>query len=303
MSESYYSFEMFCSLLNNQNILKKMPALVVQGNLESCVTNIKSDVLKDLLKLDNYKINVYLDLKLNKIKKQDYLKGFSSKKIERWLEYFKVELDDILAFNVDSDSFQDLVGGYYLNHNIESVDDDKIEDYKIAKESQVDFLYYFLNYYANQLVTFLESKKVNELNINRDFISKDFNEDQLLFNNDQSGKKNEKIKKNNNSNLKTYNRYIFKSKEAETWFNNTLEELGAIDENKKKAKGLQAKADALFKNLKCKDNIFKYNLLLKTYISFLNKEYRAKIKSDSRLSDGGYHQDKIQELISSYLNK
>jgi hypothetical protein len=160
MSESYYSFEKFCSLLNNQNILKEMPALVVQGNLESCVTNIKFDVLKDLLKLDNYKINVYLDLKLNEIKKQDYLKGFSSKKIERWLEYFKVELDDILAFNVDSDSFKDLVGGYYLNHNIESVDDDKIEDYKIAKEAQEAFLYYFLNYYANQLISFLELKKI-----------------------------------------------------------------------------------------------------------------------------------------------
>jgi hypothetical protein len=155
MSESYYSFEMFCSLLNNQNILKEMPALVLQGNLDSCVTNIKSDVLKDLLKLDNYKINVYLDLKLNEIKKQDYLKGISLNKIEAWLEYFKVELDDIIAFNVDSHTFHDLVGAYYLNHP-----DDDSENYRIAEAAQEAFLYYFLNYYANQLISFLELKKI-----------------------------------------------------------------------------------------------------------------------------------------------
>lgn len=284
MSESYYSFEMFCYFLNNQNILKEMPALVVQGKLDSCVTNIKSDVLKDLLKLDNYKINVYLDLKLNEIKKQDYLKGFSSKKIERWLEYFKVELDDVLASNVDSDSFNNLVGSYYLNH-----EDDGSENYRIAKYAQEDFLYYFLNYYANQLIIFLESKKINPLALNQDIIQKEIIEDHLSVFEDQSEK--------------TYNKSIFKSLEAETWFNETFEELGAIDENKKKAKGLQVKADALFKNSKCKENIFKYNLLLKTYITFLNNQYQAEIKSDSKLSDGSGHESKVEELIDSYLHK
>jgi len=155
MSESYYSFEMFCSILNNQDILKQMPALVVQGNLQSCVEKITISVLKELLELDKDKIDYNLDLKINEIKQQDYLKNYGEDKIEKWLDYFKVELDDVLDLNVNSNSFRDLIGGYYLNH-----EDDGSENYRIAKEAQEAFLYFFLNYYANQLISFLESKKI-----------------------------------------------------------------------------------------------------------------------------------------------
>jgi hypothetical protein len=172
MSESYYSFEMFCSLLNNQNILKKMPALVVQGNLQKCVEHIKISTLEKVINLDERKNDLYLELKINQIKKQDYLKEFGVEKIQRWLDHFNIDLKDILDFNVESELFKNLVGSYYLNH-----EDDQSENYTIAKFAQDAFLNYFLSYYANILITFFESikskpmvsneKKSNQLSANQ----------------------------------------------------------------------------------------------------------------------------------------
>ena len=155
MNKSYYNFDTFCYLLNNNNILKTHTALIVQGHLKSSIESIKSIVFNDLLELEEFKVDYYLDLKINKIKQKDYVKGYNVEKIQKWLEYFDIELNDVLNLNVDSDSYRDLVGSYYLSHP-----DDGSEDYRTAKIAQENFLYYFLNYYAEELIQFLESIKI-----------------------------------------------------------------------------------------------------------------------------------------------
>lgn len=180
MSESYRCFEKFCSLLNNQNILKKMPALSVQGQLQQCVEEIKISTLQELLHYNKDKIDIYIDLKVNQIKQQNYIKDFGPERIEKWLDYFKIEIKDVLEFDYGSDSFKDLVGGYYLNHRLEEVPNDKLEDYRIAKEAQEDFLLYFLDYYSKQLISFLESQKSTKTK-NNDIKVKQLSSNQIVL--------------------------------------------------------------------------------------------------------------------------
>jgi len=93
---------------------------------------------------------------------------------------------------------------------------------------------------------------------------------------------------------------IFISESAQQWFHNTLEELNAIDINNKAKKGFQAKANAIFNDITCNRIIFKYGVLLKDYIAFLNKTYQAKIKNPDKLSNGINHEKKVEDLIKLY---
>jgi len=97
-----------------------------------------------------------------------------------------------------------------------------------------------------------------------------------------------------------YKSKIFRNSLAEGWFNNTLDELNALDENKKGVNSFQAKSAAIFYDKKCKDLIFKYDLQLKIFIAFLNKSYNAEIKHLDKLSDGKKHITEVSKLIKLY---
>lgn len=99
---------------------------------------------------------------------------------------------------------------------------------------------------------------------------------------------------------KVYSNTIFTSIEAQQWFQNTLGELNALDVNNKARSGFQAKANAIFSDSTCKKVIFKYGVLLKDFIVFLNKEYKAGIKAKDKLSDGLNHSTAVENLIQLY---
>lgn len=109
---------------------------------------------------------------------------------------------------------------------------------------------------------------------------------------------------NNKSNQSSiiYNSNIFIGYEEQIWFHDTLKELGVIDDNSKAKTKFQAVCSSIFSNDLCKEHVFKYNLLLKDFIGFLNDEYSAKIKSNNKLSTGIKHEIKVDQLIKSYLN-
>jgi hypothetical protein len=98
----------------------------------------------------------------------------------------------------------------------------------------------------------------------------------------------------------SYNDKIFTSKETQAWFNSALSELNALDVNKKAKKRFQAKANAIFSDSTCKKVIFKYDVLLKDFIVFLNKEYKAGIKAKDKLSNGLNHSTAVENLIQLY---
>jgi len=99
-----------------------------------------------------------------------------------------------------------------------------------------------------------------------------------------------------------YHSTLFISRDAQQWFSETLTELSAIDENSFVKTGFQAKVNAIFTDINCKKLIFKYGLLLKDYIGYLNKIYNANIKHKDKLSIGGNHEEKVKELIALYQN-
>jgi len=178
MSINYYGFEKFCELLNDNNILKRSTAMGVMVHLQKCIEEIKSNVLTDLIELNESKIDNYLDLKINEIKRQDYLENYGIDKIERWLKEFDVKIEDIIKGRVNSEYFYKMVDGYF-----EQNFDPGTKEYNTSRTAQNDFLLYFLNFYANELISFLESKKTSKLTDNKSKNNKPnnkFNDEYLI---------------------------------------------------------------------------------------------------------------------------
>src|SRR5690554_2785779 len=151
MSEKYYGFEKFCMLLDDNNILKKHSVMGVVAMLKLCIVEIKSDVFKELMKLDNSKIDFYLDSKILEIQKQDYLKEFGIDKISHILKYLNVSIDELKDLKFPTE----LSGIIDKSLSI----DEYHENFDVINSTQTDLLLFFLNYYANELISFLESMK------------------------------------------------------------------------------------------------------------------------------------------------
>jgi hypothetical protein len=254
----------FIKITSNSNGVKEAPFISLYNNeILTIKTLLKNEISENLLILDSINKKIYLDLIVSKIKIHPFSK-FDFKILNNWLKEYNEQIGDFPNFN-NSKLYIDLNSFYELSKY-------NSKESKKVLELQKEFFKYAAHLSNNEILNFMNQYTKNE---------------------EQQSVKPHTL---------DYNKNIFQSLEAEDWFNNTLEELGAIDEDKRKGTGLQAKANAIFRNKNCKENIFKYNLYLKTYIEFLNIEYQADIKSDSRLSDGNSYIDKIEGIINSYLN-
>ena len=153
MSENYYGFEKFCKLIDDTNILKKHSVMGVVRMLQICIVEIKKEVLKDLLEIDEKKKDVYLDLKIHEIKSQDYLKEYGLGEIYHILKNLNISIEQLISSDYphEINSTIDVVLSYDEYH----------ENYDYLRGTQENLLYYFLNYYADELILFLESKKSN----------------------------------------------------------------------------------------------------------------------------------------------
>src|SRR5690554_1395733 len=154
MGANYYDFEKFCELLDDSNVLKKHSVMGVVKMLQLCIIEIKSQILKDLLELDNTKIDYYLESKILQIEKQDYLKDYGVEKISHFLKRLNVTVEQLREFEYD----QGLNNTIDKNLSLETYHDD-FDEVRAIQES---LLYYFLAYYANEIIKFLESKKIKQ---------------------------------------------------------------------------------------------------------------------------------------------
>lgn len=151
MSKKHYGFEKFCELLSDYNILKKHSVMGVIKMLQLCISEIKSDVL---LKMSNEGENDhYLEYLINEIEKQDYLKEIDEKRTNKFLKELNVSLDQLMNLNFPSElsSTLDITLSWETFH----------ENYDYSFACQTAFLDYFLLHYANELISFLESKKTS----------------------------------------------------------------------------------------------------------------------------------------------
>lgn len=90
---------------------------------------------------------------------------------------------------------------------------------------------------------------------------------------------------------------IFSSEETKKWFMDTLEMMNISPEKN----GFNAKLNAIYRNVDCKENIFKYELSLKDYISFINSIFPHSIKNSTKMSDSTRHDPRVSQLIKIYL--
>ncbi|WP_418509768.1 hypothetical protein [Corallibacter sp.] len=117
--------------------------------LQLCISEIKSDVL---LKLSNEGENDhYLEYLINEIEKQDYLKEIDEKRTNKFLKELNVSLNQLMNLDFPSElsSTIDVTLSWETFH----------ENYDYLFACQTALLDYFLLYYANELISFLESKK------------------------------------------------------------------------------------------------------------------------------------------------
>ena len=153
MSANYYGFEKFCELLDDSNVLKKHSVMGVLKMLQLCITEIKSQILKDLLELDNTKIDYFLESKILEIEKQDYVKDYGVEKISHFLKRLNVTVEQLREFEYD----QELNNIIDKNLSLDTYHDN-FDEVRAIQES---FLYYFLAYYAKELIYFLKSNKTS----------------------------------------------------------------------------------------------------------------------------------------------
>jgi len=119
-----------------------------------------------------------------------------------------------------------------------------------------------------------------------------------------TGSNKEKVNKPKPTTPLPFNDGIFRTIEAQTWFYETLIEMGAINEKNKAQKGVfQTRCQAIFSISECKNKIFRNRLKLKDYIEYLNTTYSAKITNNSRLSDGYKYKAEVKGYLNLFKNK
>lgn len=90
---------------------------------------------------------------------------------------------------------------------------------------------------------------------------------------------------------------IFSSEKSEKWFMSTLETMSISPEKN----GFNAKLNAIYSNPDCKVEIFKYELLLKDYIAFINTIFPDSVKNNTKMSEPSRHALKVDQLINLYV--
>jgi hypothetical protein len=221
---------------------------------------VTGQVEENILNLDTIKIPLYLNKTIKEIESSGF-QNISPTILSKYIEKYNIDLE--LLPEVENEELRKILNtkDYYqeLPYN----------EFSEIEFIQEQFYKYGLRTETIKLLDYLRSLQV---------------EYQIT--------KNIEIQKPLN-----FNKTIFKSFEAQEWFENTLDELNALDENDKARSGFQAKANAIFSDSTCKKIIFKYGVLLKDFIIFLNKEYKAGIKAKDKLSDGLNHSNLVEELI------
>ncbi|AEW85364.1 hypothetical protein FCOL_02595 [Flavobacterium columnare ATCC 49512] len=155
ISENNYKdtyFDKFCEIIDDYTILKKSTAIGVMVDLEDCIKRIKSETLLELQnKGDNR--NDYLDYLINEIEKQDYSKNADVSYIQKWLDEYKITIEEIFNRDYRNNSIEAVIDRHYNDMDAFSPEKDK------ALLVQTDFYQYICKHYADELIAYFNSKK------------------------------------------------------------------------------------------------------------------------------------------------
>lgn len=148
-------FDKFCELIDDYTILKKSTAIGVMIDLEDCIKKIKSETLLELQQ-KGINRNDHLEFKINEVEKQNYSKDANISYIQKWLNEYKISIEDIFSRNYRNNDIEAFVDRHYNDMEKNSPEKDK------ALSVQTDFYFYFCKHYANELIAYFNSKKENK---------------------------------------------------------------------------------------------------------------------------------------------
>jgi hypothetical protein len=148
-------FDKFCELIDDYTILKKSTAIGIMVDLEDCIKKIKSETLLELQE-KGVNRNDHLDFKINEIEKQNYSKNADISYIQNWLDEYKISIEDIFTRNYRNNDIEAVIDSHYYDMVKFSPEKDK------ALLVQTDLYYYFCKHYADELITYFNSKKENK---------------------------------------------------------------------------------------------------------------------------------------------
>ncbi len=153
MSEIKRGFAEFCELIDDNNILKKHSVMSVVSKLQLSIEETKQEIYKELMVIDESKKDYHLDSKILTIENLNYIENYGIGKIYYILKNLDVSIEQLISFNYphELNSTIDVVLSYDEYH----------DNYDYLRGTQENLLYYFLSYYAKELISFLESKKSN----------------------------------------------------------------------------------------------------------------------------------------------
>lgn len=156
-------FESFLKLLDNALILKKSTAIGVMVDLQMYINEIKSEILSEI-QTKGASRNDYLDYLINEIEKQHYIKNLDISYVQKWLDEYKISIDDIFNMKYQNNVIRAVIDTHYMDMDKHSEEKEK------ANLVQSDFSDFFCDYYADKLISYIKSKK-DETTIQTETIS------------------------------------------------------------------------------------------------------------------------------------
>lgn len=274
--------------VRNDKIIKK-------SNHKSDISNVKlDDFIKLMSNSNEIEYSSLISLHYNKmfnVKEelkleigQNLLKLESNKK-EIYIDVLQNNLQNLPNSNLDTNQ----LNKWLKKYNVELSNFPEFNRGKLY-----DDLMEFDSIYGDKIC-----KSPNILEVQKDF----YNYSAFIYINEIKDFVSKYSLKKNKNQYKNYNKKIFKSYESQKWFDTSLRSLNTIDEVGKIRRGFQAIANTFYKDEICRKIIFQYAFQLKDYITHLNKEYNARIRSDNKLSESVNHIDKVNHLAKEYQSK
>jgi hypothetical protein len=145
-------FDKFCELIDDYTILKRSTAIGVMVDLEDCIIKIKSETLLELQNKNDNRDD-YLDYLINEIEKQSYPKNANISYVQKWLDEYKISIEDIFNRDYRNNSIEAVIDRHYNDMDKFSPEKDK------AHSVQLDFYQYICKHYADELIAYFNSKK------------------------------------------------------------------------------------------------------------------------------------------------
>lgn len=137
--------DLFCEIYDDDTLLKKKSVIDVMLDLQTKTKDLQSVMYAPFFgsSVENENNDIVIYDAINKLR---YDRGASIEYIEKWLNEFKIDIDDILEYKFVSNEIGKFINVKYIDFK------GTAEEIRKAHLIQVEFLDYFLKLYADNIL-------------------------------------------------------------------------------------------------------------------------------------------------------